>query len=125
MVALDYFQGNRTPYTDSKARGAVWGMTLSTSRAQVYRAIMESVAFGTRLILDSLAAYDYAIEEIFACGGATRSDLFMQIYADVCGKPISAVEVLDAPLMGDAILAFFEFVGQPGLRLAARRGLVR
>jgi ribulokinase len=106
LMALDYFQGNRTPYTDSKARGAIWGLSLSSSRGQVFRALMESIAFGSRLILEALAENGNPVEQIYACGGATRSDLFMQIYADVCGIPISVVKVPDAPLLGDAVLAF-------------------
>jgi ribulokinase len=106
LVGLDYFQGNRTPYTDSQARGALWGLSLSSSRGQVFRALMESIAFGSRLILESLAVNGCPVEQIFACGGATYSDLFMQIYADICGIPISVVKVADAPLVGDAVLAF-------------------
>jgi len=106
LVALDYFQGNRTPYTDSKARGALWGLSLSSSRGQVFRALMESIAFGSRLILESLAENGSPVNQIYACGGATHSDLFMQIYADICGIPISVVKVADAPLVGDAVLAF-------------------
>ena len=106
LVALDYFQGNRTPYTDSKARGALWGLSLSSNRGQVFRALLESIAFGSRLILDSLAENGNPADQVFACGGATRSELFMQIYADICGIPISVVKVADAPLVGDAVLAF-------------------
>ena len=119
LVALDYFQGNRTPYTDSKARGALWGLSLSSSRGQVFRALMESIAFGSRLILESLAENDCPVEQIYACGGATRSDLFMQIYADICGIPISVVKVADAPLVGDAVLAFTGLGIYPDLASAA------
>jgi ribulokinase len=106
VIVLDYFQGNRTPHTDSKARGAIWGLSLHTTRGQVFRALMEGVAFGTRRVLDEMARYGHHPREIFACGGATRSDLFMQIYADICGVPLSVTQIPDAPLLGDAILAF-------------------
>jgi ribulose kinase len=119
LLALDYFQGNRTPYTDSKARGAIWGLSLSSSRGQVFRALMESVAFGSRLILEALAENGSPVEQIYACGGATHSDLFMQIYADVCAIPISVVKVADAPLVGDAILAFTGLGVYPDLAAAA------
>jgi ribulokinase len=119
LVALDYFQGNRTPYTDSKARGALWGLSLSSSRGQIFRALMESIAFGSRLILEALAESGSPIDQIYACGGATRSDLFMQIYADVCGIPISVVKVADAPLVGDAVLAFTGLGVYPDLATAA------
>ncbi len=119
LVALDYFQGNRTPYTDSKARGAIWGLSLSSSRGQVFRALMESIAFGSRLILEALAESGSPVDQMYACGGATRSDLFMQIYADVCGMPISVVKVADAPLVGDAVLAFTGMGVYPDLSAAA------
>ena len=125
VVALDYFQGNRTPYTDSKARGALWGLSLNTTRAQVFRALMEGVAFGNRLILDSLAKYGHMTpactpQALIACGGATRSPLFMQIYADICGVPISVTRVDNAPLMGCAILAFQGLGLYPDLPQAAQ-----
>ncbi len=119
LLALDYFQGNRTPYTDSKARGALWGLSLSSSRGQLFRALMESIAFGTRAILTSLAENGCPVEQIYACGGATRSDLFMQIYADICGLPISVGKVTDAPLLGDAVLAFTGLGAYPDLATAA------
>ncbi len=119
LVALDYFQGNRTPYTNSQARGALWGLSLSTSRGQVFRALMESIAFGSRLILEALTVNGCPVEQIFACGGATHSDLFMQIYADICGIPISVVKVADAPLVGDAALAFTGLEVFPDLVAAA------
>lgn len=105
IITLDYFQGNRTPYTDSKARGAIWGLSLNSTRGQIFRSLMEGIAFGTKLILDTLAVYGHITNEINVCGGATRSDLFMQIYADVCNIPISVVKIQDAPLLGDAVVA--------------------
>ncbi len=105
LVALDYFQGNRSPHTDALARGAVWGLTLGTSRAELFRAFMEAIAFGTSEILENFAANGLATETIVACGGATRSELFMQIYADVCGHTITTAAVPDAPLLGGAIVA--------------------
>jgi ribulokinase len=119
LVALDYFQGNRTPYTDSKARGAIWGLSLSSNRGQVFRCLMESIAFGSRLILQALAENGSRVDQIYACGGATRSGLFMQIYSDVCGIPISVVKVADAPLVGDAVLAFTGLGVYPDLAAAA------
>jgi len=121
VIALDHFQGNRTPYTDSRSRGAVWGLTLASTRGHVYRALLEGIAYGTRQILEVLqqaattAAGDVhagvtappaqQLDAIVACGGATRSPIFMQLYADICGLPISVMRVPDASLVGGAILA--------------------
>ena len=107
LVALDYFQGNRTPHTDSLARGAIWGLSLQTGRGHVYRAMMEGIAYGTRAILDTFTANRYAVTRIVASGGATRSPLFMQIYADVTGVPIVLTDEPEATLLSSAILAAY------------------
>ena len=120
VVALDYFQGNRTPHTDSRVRGAIWGLSLHTTRGHLFRALMEGIAYGTRHILDVLADSGHGGSGIYACGGATRSDVFMQIYTNICGVPISVPEVADAPLLGGAILAFTGMGMYPNLQAAAR-----
>ena len=105
VVALDHFQGNRTPHTDPHSRGALVGLSLSHTRAHVYRALMESIAMGTRLILDSLADGGYDIGDLVLCGGASQSPLWLQIHADVMGRPLHLPRVSDAPTLGCAILA--------------------
>jgi len=105
IIALDHFQGNRTPYTDSRSRGAVWGLTLSSTRGQLFRALMEGIVYGTRQILEIMQQAGGAQQIIYACGGATRSPIFMQLYADICGLPIAVLSVPDAPLLGGAIVA--------------------
>ena len=59
LIVLDYFQGNRTPHTDSSARGMIWGLSLQSSRAHVYRALMEGIAYGMRDILDTFARHEF------------------------------------------------------------------
>ena len=105
LIVLDYFQGNRTPYTDSLARGVVWGLSLHTTRAHLFRGLMEGIAYGTGHVLEALADLGCHPHRMVACGGATQSDVFMQIIADVCGIPISLTEVAAAPLLGGAVLA--------------------
>jgi ribulokinase len=105
LVVLDHFQGNRTPYTDANARGVISGLTLKHGPAHLYRAIIEGVAFGTALIFETMAANGFAPEEIAVCGGATRSDLWLQIHADTAGLPLVLTEVPDAAALGSAILA--------------------
>jgi FGGY-family pentulose kinase len=105
VLVQDHFQGNRTPHTDAASRGAFTGLTLAHGRAHLFRAAMEGVAFGTELIFETMRAGGYSPEEIVICGGATRSDLWMQIHADVCGQPLTVTEVGDAPALGSAILA--------------------
>ncbi len=105
LVALDYFQGNRTPYTDSMARGVLWGLSLHTSRAHIYRALMEGIAYGTHHALETMSDMGGDVAGVTACGGATNSDLYMGIISDVCGVPISLTEEPEASLLGCAVLA--------------------
>jgi len=107
LVVLDYWQGNRNPLTDSRARGAIWGLSLRHTPAHVYRAIMEGVAYGTEHIMRVFKEAGYSPQELVACGGATKSPLWMQIHSDVLGMPIRLTEEQNAPLLGDAILAAY------------------
>ncbi len=119
LIVLDYFQGNRTPHTDSLARGVVVGLSLQTSRAHVFRAIMEGIAYGMKDILDTFRRHEVTVSRIIACGGATRSELFMQIYSDVIGYPIATTRVAEASLLGSAVAAAVGASFYPTLRQAA------
>ncbi|MFW5695092.1 MAG: FGGY-family carbohydrate kinase [Alkalispirochaeta sp.] len=105
LVVLEHWQGNRTPWVDANSRGVIRGLTLSHTPAHIYRAIMESVAYGTEMIIRRMNEANFAIDEIIACGGATQSDLWMQIHADVTGKPISIPTEQQAVSLGAAITA--------------------
>jgi ribulokinase len=105
LIVLDYFQGNRTPHTDSRARGAIWGLSLQSTRAHVFRALMEGIAYGMQDILATFARNNFNVERVIASGGATRSPLFMQIYADVLGKPVHTTAEAEACLLGSAAVA--------------------
>ncbi|MFP7674653.1 ribulokinase [Marivita sp. S0852] len=105
LIVQDHFQGNRTPYTDALSRGAITGLTLAHEPHHVFRAIMEGIAMGTRTILDAFAKGGYEGREMVAGGGATNSDLFMQIHADTAGLPVRIPASSDGPTLGSAILA--------------------
>ena len=105
LVLLDHFQGNRTPYTDPNSRGVISGLSLKHGRGHIFRAAIEGVAYGTELILETMRKTGFEPAEVVICGGATRSDLWLQIHADVSGLPLSLTEVSDAPTLGSAILA--------------------
>lgn len=106
LVLLDYFQGNRTPYADSLARGVIWGLSLMHGAAHLARAIMEGVAYGAEHCFRAMGAAGYEVKEIVACGGIVESPLWMQIHADVCGLPIQTTTETDAAAcLGDAIIA--------------------
>jgi ribulose-phosphate 3-epimerase len=105
LVALETFQGSRTPVTDPLARGALVGLTLSHTRSHVWRALMEGVCFGTRSCVEGLAKAGHVADEIVIAGGAARSPLWLQMHADITGLPVVVCENGDAPLLGCAVLA--------------------
>ncbi|WP_297974101.1 FGGY-family carbohydrate kinase, partial [uncultured Amaricoccus sp.] len=105
LIVQDHFQGNRTPYTDPLSRGAIVGLTLAHEPHHVFRAIIEGIGFGTRAILDAFRAAGYAGNEITVGGGATSSELWMQIHADTAGLPVRIPASPDAPSTGSAVLA--------------------
>jgi ribulose kinase len=105
LLVQDHFQGNRTPYTDPLSRGAIVGLTLAHEKHHIFRAMMESIGFGTRAIIDSFAQAGYTGSEITVGGGATASPLFLQIHADTAALPVRVPASADAPSTGSAVLA--------------------
>jgi ribulokinase len=121
LVVLEHWQGNRTPWTDPWSRGVIRGLTLGHGPAHVYRAILEGVAYGTEVILQRMQESGVRVETVVACGGATQSPLWMQIHADVCGRPISIPEEQQAVTLGSAITATVAAGMHPDLLTAAAR----
>ena len=107
LLVLDHFQGNRTPHTDALSRGAIVGLSLAHERHHIFRAIMEGIGFGTRAILDSFKAAGYTSKEITVAGGASNSNLWLQIHADTAGLPVRVPASIDAPSTGSAVLAAY------------------
>lgn len=106
LRVLDYFQGNRTPYKNPDAKGVIFGLTLQHNRGHIYRALLESVACGARLIVDNFENNGIYIDQITVCGGVTRDPLWMQIIADVTGKNLVVNENTHAGgIMGCALIS--------------------
>lgn len=105
LIALPDFQGNRTPFTEPRARGALWGLSFGHGPAHIYRAMLEGIGFATRHALDAITDGGVSVTELRACGGATRSQLTMQIYADILGRPVVTTHTADASALGAAISA--------------------
>lgn len=106
VVMMDYFQGNRAPYSDSKARGMFWGLSIGTSTSDMARAVYEGVAYGANHCIVSMNEAGYDVNEIYACGGIATSDFWMQMHADIIGVPMhTTVENQSAGCLGDAIIA--------------------
>jgi L-ribulokinase len=106
LLALDWWNGNRSILVDVELSGMLIGMTLSTSAPEIYRALIEGTAFGTRLIIDSLATAGVAVDRVVTCGGLPdRNRLLMQIYADVTGRPLLIAASGQTPALGSAMHA--------------------
>jgi L-ribulokinase len=89
LLGLDWHNGNRTVLVDQRLSGLLLGLTLHTTPAEVYRALIESTAFGGRVIIERFEEYGLAVERVVACGGIpAKNPLLMQIYADVTGKTV-------------------------------------
>lgn len=105
LIALPYFMGERTPIWDEKASGVLFGLTLAHTKAHIYRAVLEAVAYSLLHIMESMTDSDMALEKIILVGGGARSAVWKQIFADVTGLPIlTPTTEIEAPL-GDAFLA--------------------
>jgi L-ribulokinase len=98
--------GNRTILVDPRLTGILVGQTLHTTRAEVYRALIEATAYGARAIIERMREYGVPIDRVVCCGGiAEKNPLFMQIYADVIGHPMLIAGSPQTPALGAAIAA--------------------
>ncbi|MCF8565036.1 ribulokinase [Alicyclobacillus tolerans] len=106
LIALDWMNGNRSILMDATLSGVIAGFTLSTKAEEVYRALLEAVAYGTRVIVEAFETNGLSVQDIHACGGvATKNPLLMQILADVTKKKVYVNALEHAPAVGAAILA--------------------
>ena len=106
VLALDWFNGNRSPLADFDLSGLFLGLTLQTKPEEIYRAIIEATAFGTKMIVDLYTESGVEIRQLYAAGGIPRKNpFFMQIYADVLGREILVAKSQQAGSLGSAIFA--------------------
>jgi len=105
LVALDWHNGNRSVLVDHELSGVMVGATLATRPEDVYRALIEATAFGTRMIVEAFEEGGVAVEDFTAAGGLIRNPLVMQIYADVLGRPVGLIGTEEGPALGSAIHA--------------------
>lgn len=119
LLCLDHFQGNRTPFTDPVSRGAVTSLTLRHTRGHVFRALIEAVCFGTEAILEAMRGHGYHADSITLAGGAAKSQLWLQLHADVSNLPLKLTKVTDACSLGAAILAAVGAGWFPDIQTAA------
>jgi len=106
LIILDWWNGNKTPYVDGNASGVMVGLNMTTSPEEIYRALIESSAYGAREIMEYYERAGVRTDEIMACGGITgKNPLLMQIFSDVTGKKITALRQKQTAAMGAAVYA--------------------
>lgn len=106
LIALDWWNGCRTPLVDAELSGVLVGLTLATAPHHIYRALLESTAFGTRRVIETFEAGGVPVHEVHACGGlAERNPLLLQLTADITGRDVLAARVPHASAVGAAIYA--------------------
>ena len=106
LLALDWNNGNRTVLIDQRLSGLLLGQTLQTSRAEIYRALIEATAFGARMILERFAQYGVMVDRIVCCGGiAQKNPFLMQTYADITGREMQIAASDQACALGAAVAA--------------------
>ena len=104
LVALDWWNGNRSVLVDVDLTGMIVGMTLLTKPEEIYRALIEATAYGTREIIENYRRNGVPVEEFYASGGISQKDpMTMQIYADVLGIPVKIAGSMQGPALGSAI----------------------
>ncbi|MDR1269879.1 MAG: ribulokinase [Planctomycetaceae bacterium] len=105
LLALDWHSGNRSVLVDQLLTGLILGMTVHTTSPEIYRTLIEATAFGALTIINRFEEYGIKVDEVINCGGiAEKSPLTMQIYADVCNKPMKISRSAQTCALGAAIL---------------------
>jgi L-ribulokinase len=105
LVALDWHSGNRSVLVDHELSGVVVGLTLATQPEDIYRALIEATAFGTRTIVEAFDGAGVPVEEFIVAGGLLKNPLVMQIYSDVLRRPLHLIGSDQGPALGAAMHA--------------------
>jgi len=106
LLALDWWNGNRSVLVDFDLTGMILGLTLQTRAEEIYRALIEATAYGSRMIVETFREAGVAVNELFATGGISQKNaMAMQIYADVLNMPVRIAGSEQGPALGSAILA--------------------
>ncbi len=104
LLALDWWNGNRSVLVDVDLTGLLIGQTLATKPEEIYRALIEATAYGTRVIIEAFEKNDVPVNEIVATGGLPEyNKLLMQIYADVTGREVKVAASKQTPALGSAM----------------------
>lgn len=105
LIALDWFSGNRSVLVNHELTGLILGLTLASKPEDIYRALIEATAFGTKVIVDSFVTAGVPITEFIVSGGLKKNAMLMQIYSNVLNLPLSIATATQGPALGSAIHA--------------------
>jgi L-ribulokinase len=120
LIALDWWNGNRSTLVDTELSGMLVGMTLATRAPDIYRALIEATAFGTREIIDAFVQRGIEVRELVAAGGLPEKNaLLRQIYADITGRPFKLAGSSQSPALGSAMHAAVAADVYPDIKAAA------
>lgn len=119
LVALDWHSGNRSVLVDHELSGVVLGATLTTKAEDVYRALLEATAFGTRVITETFQKSGVPVTEFIVAGGLIKNKFLMQLYSDVTRLPLSVINSEQGPALGSAIHAAVAAGAYPDVESAA------
>jgi L-ribulokinase len=120
LLALDWMNGNRSVLVDHELSGVIIGLTLATRPEQVYRALLEATAFGTRRIIDAFTDAGLPVHELIVAGGLLKNHELLQIYADITGRPLAVAVSEQGPALGSAIHAAVAAGCYPDVPTAAK-----
>ncbi|MFN3865595.1 MAG: ribulokinase [Demequina sp.] len=118
LIALDWHSGNRSVLVNTELSGMVLGATLTTRPEQIYRALHEATAFGTRVIVETFNASGVPVTEFVVAGGLLKNRDLMQTYSDILRLPISTIASDQGPALGSAIHAAVAAGAYPDVRSA-------
>lgn len=119
LIVLPFFAGERAPYWNADARGVFFGLTLNHDKRHMIRAVLEGICYRMKSVLISLEDITGKAEEIRVSGSFTRSDVWLQILADVLGRDICVPNVEEGAAFGAAILGFYSLGMLPSIDVAA------
>ena len=122
LIALDWWNGNRSILVDADLTGLLLGATLATRAPDIYRALIEATAYGTRVIVESFEERGIPVNELVLAGGLPeKNQLLVQIYADVTGKTLKFAGSAQSPALGSAMHAAVAAGVYPTIKAAAEQ----
>jgi L-ribulokinase len=119
LIALDWNNGNRSVLVDHELSGLIVGLTLGTRAEDIYRALIEATAFGTRKIIETFEASGLPVHELIVAGGLLKNPVIMQIYADVTRRSLHLIDSEQGPALGSAMHAAVAAGAHPDIYAAA------